>query len=99
MDVVLEGLDTYLFDYLYAWALPVQAPVSPNATLSSIRELPTGTPYQPPQWEFKPSTSYFQFTPGPAAYQSQWPRDYLWRQAFSLFLITWFVVPHRNCFV
>jgi lathosterol oxidase len=94
MDVVLEGLDTFLFDHLYAALLPAETPgFTPNGTFSSLRELPTDTPYTAAQWEYKPATQYLTFRPRPVAYQSQWVRDDYRRQLLSLFLITWFGPP------
>jgi lathosterol oxidase len=91
MDVVLEGLDTFLFDYFYATLLPAETPgFTPNGTFTSLREVPTGIPYTTAQWEYKPATQYLNFRPRPAAYQSQWARDDWRRQLLSLYLITWY---------
>ena len=87
MDIVLELADTFLFDYLYAWALPARpAPynfpdkVPANATVFST-------------WEYKPATAFFSVEPSQAAYMSAWTRDNIYRQFLSLFLILWFVPP------
>lgn len=89
MDVVLEVFDTFLFDRLYATVLP-SSMVSynrtigfknVNPTLSSMREIPTGLP--------APSNFLFQLEPSEYAYMSAWPRENLWRQGLSLYLITW----------
>ncbi|PVI07611.1 hypothetical protein DM02DRAFT_512356 [Periconia macrospinosa] len=89
MDVVLEAFDTYLFDPLYATLLPAGSSVlTPNATYSSLREVPTAAPYAS-AWEYKPASQYVSFTPGKYAYMSQWSRDDMRRQFLSLFLITW----------
>ena len=90
MDIVLEVFDTFLFDRLYATLLPassmqhVKAAVQnvATSTFSSMREMPT--PYQP-------ATQLFHFKPSELAYMSVWARDNLWRQALSLYLITWYV--------
>ncbi|KAF2733502.1 hypothetical protein EJ04DRAFT_524436 [Polyplosphaeria fusca] len=88
MDVVLEGFDTYLFDYLYAAALPAAAPAfKANATLSSIKE--AATHYVQPTWVYTPASQYLSFQPGKYAYMSQLPRDDWRRQLLTLYLITW----------
>ncbi|KAL8370451.1 hypothetical protein RB595_000700 [Gaeumannomyces hyphopodioides] len=81
MDIILEVTDTFLWDYLYAWALP--APPAPlGLGLSNSTTIGNG-------WEYKPSTTAFSLQPSQAAYQSSLPRDNLYRQGFSLFLIIW----------
>jgi lathosterol oxidase len=41
------------------------------------------------QWHYTPATVYITLPPGKAAFASAWPRDNIYRQAISLFLITW----------
>ncbi|MCJ1472826.1 c-5 sterol desaturase [Lambiella insularis] len=85
MDIVLEIFDTFLFDRLYASLLPgsslhFKTAVVQNAatsTYSSMRELPT------------PASQLFTLEPSNFAYMSAWPRDNIWRQTLSLYLITW----------
>ncbi|KAK5162384.1 c-5 sterol desaturase [Oleoguttula sp. CCFEE 6159] len=95
MDVVLEVFDTFLFDRLYAAVHPASPAIaayhglqntkfSPNATLSSAREAGTAAAYN-----YQPASQYFSFEPSDLAYMSQWTRDNMWRQALSLYLITW----------
>lgn len=81
MDIVLEVTDTFLWDYLYAWALPAH-PAPLGLGLSNDTTIGNG-------WEYKPSTSVFSLQPSQAAYQSSLPRDNMYRQGFSLFLIIW----------
>jgi lathosterol oxidase len=87
MDIVLEVLDTYAWDYLYAALYPAKAshgafePAS-NATVPLT------------SWEYTPATKYLYLEPSEAAYQSAWPRDNIYRQGISLFLITWYA-HHR----
>ncbi|KAF2203448.1 hypothetical protein GQ43DRAFT_438832 [Delitschia confertaspora ATCC 74209] len=89
MDVVLEGFDTFLFDRLYAAALPTQTPrFYPNSTVSSMREMPTAYPSST-TWYFQPASQYLSFKPSQYAYMSQWTRDDWKRQALSLYIITW----------
>lgn len=92
MDIVLEVFDTFLFDPLYATLYPAKTPVfSPNATISSMREAPTG--FVPTAWQYQPASEYISLTPSKYAYMSAWPRDDWRRQFLTLFLITWFVAP------
>jgi len=94
MDVVLELFDTYALDYLYASVLPLTPAQrawtaidgifsEPNATWSSMREMST------PAYDFHPASQFFSVEPSSYAFMSQWPRDNMYRQAVSFFLITW----------
>ena len=90
MDIVLEIFDTFLLDRFYATLYPATASVAvkqaiegaaaPTSTFSSMRELPTA---------FQPTTQFFSLDPSPYAYLSAWPRDNIYRQGLSLYLITW----------
>ncbi|CAF9906368.1 c-5 sterol desaturase [Imshaugia aleurites] len=87
MDIVLEVLDTFLFDRFWStiypastWNHPKNAVKDATTTFSSMRELPTA---------IHSSTHFFQLAPSRYAYMSEWPRDNIWRQFFSLYLITW----------
>lgn len=96
MDIVLEVFDTFVFDRLYATILPTIKAI-PNgrnfsndatSTFSSRRELPTA---------IQASNQLFQLEPSKYAYMSAWPRDNIWRQGLSLYLITWwgsFFLPY-----
>jgi lathosterol oxidase len=93
MDIVLEIFDTFLFDRMYSTVLPTSGlssfrQLSQNAvssTLSSLREGATMTP----QHTYQPASKILSFQPSDWAYRSAWPRDNIYRQATSLFLITW----------
>lgn len=85
MDIVLELFDTFVFDRLYATLSPADSGDygrtvvnGATSTFSSQRELPTAV-----------HTSNGFFQPSQYAYMSAWPRDSIWRQALSLYLITW----------
>jgi lathosterol oxidase len=92
MDIVLEVVDTFIFDGLYAKLLPAtNSPLAANATFSSIREEPTGFALPAATWQYEPATKYFSIEPSQAAYQSAWPRDDWRRQLLTLYLITWYV--------
>ncbi len=93
MDIILEIFDTYVADYCYAKVLPVSGASIltqsvkhvASSTFSSLREGAT----QAPDYLYRPSTSFFSLEPSQYAYQSAWPRDSIYRQALSLYLITW----------
>lgn len=93
MDIVLELFDTFLFDRLYSTLLPVSSlsnfkQAGQNAvssTLSSLREGATMAPH----YSYRPASKILSFPPSDWAYRSAWPRDNIYRQATSLFLITW----------
>lgn len=87
MDIVLEVFDTFLFDRFWSTVYPASTLNYPNnvvkdatTTFSSMRELPTA---------IHSSTQFFQLAPSRYAYMSQWPRDNICRQFFTLYLITW----------
>lgn len=91
MDIVLEVLDTFLFDRFWSTVYPASTFNYPKdavkhstATFSSIRELPTA---------IHSSTQFFQLAPSRYAYMSKWPRDNIWRQFCTLYLITWYASP------
>lgn len=94
MDIVLEALDTYVFDHIYAKTFPTES-VSAYPILTKLAgDLPSsfnGTEKLPltNAWVYKPATSYFILEPSMSAYMSAFPRDNIYRQAISLFLITW----------
>jgi len=99
MDVVLEVFDTYLFDRLYAAALPA-SPVgafynalgekSVNASIAGLQDAAS---LGAAKWQYEPATEWIFLTPGNHAYMSQWSRDNVWRQTLSLYLITTYAVP------
>lgn len=82
MDIVLEVTDTFLWDYMYALALPASSQPYNYPELSNATTVHNG-------WEYKPSTALFSLKPSQAAYTSALPRDNIYRQAFSLFLVYW----------
>lgn len=84
MDVVLELTDTFLADYLYAWAYPARPAPYDHLALGA-----NGTAQTYTTWQYKPATQYINIEPSHAAYESAWDRDNNYRQALTLFLITW----------
>ncbi len=88
MDIVLQIFDTFLFDRFYTAVYPASsmfytenAVKQATATFSSMREMPTIV---------HPTTQFFHLAPSQYAYMSQWPRDNIWRQFLTLYLITWY---------
>ncbi|KAG8532058.1 uncharacterized protein KY384_003695 [Bacidia gigantensis] len=88
MDIVLEVFDTVFFDRFWAAVYPASSLAAykenpqhaSTPTFSSMREMPTS---------IQPATKFFQLEPSRYAYLSEWPRDNIYRQGASLFLITW----------
>ena len=84
MDVVLEVLDTFGFDWLYATLLPASSPFNAgrfhDVSNSSL-----------PSMLYKPASQYLKLEPSQYAYMSALPRDNVWRQGITLYLITWSV--------
>ncbi|PSS00922.1 hypothetical protein BD289DRAFT_360481 [Coniella lustricola] len=87
MDVVLEIADTFVGDYVYANLLPVRP--SPYGLADGSSNATAGDQVFS-TWTYTPATDYFALEPSEYAYQSAWPRDNIWRQALSLYLIVWF---------
>ena len=81
MDVVLDVLDTFVFDRCYASLLPDPFAIPSNDTLSQQPFLNHNVkvyyPLEPSQW----------------AEASRWKRDNVTRQTISLFIIAWYIYP------
>jgi len=105
MDVVLELADTFFFDRCYANLLPISsavassfAPISTlaagfkaydvNATWDAATGLLAGESARS-GWQWEPSSQFFSLPPSEYAYMSRWDRDNIYRQAVSLYLLTW----------
>lgn len=86
MDIVLEVADTLFGDYLYATFQPAQ-PAPYDFPHPPSNETVNDKAFS--SWTYTPSTHYFSLEPSQYAYMSQWPRDNIYRQALSLFLIVW----------
>lgn len=89
MDVVLEMFDTFLFDYLYAVTLPNKPTEGVLSSEVANGYNTTETLASASSYTYKPATSYFSIEPSKYAYMSRWPRDNVYRQAITLYLITW----------
>jgi lathosterol oxidase len=86
MDVVLEGLDTFLFDPIYASIFPAHTAAAFNGT----NAVPADHLYKAAStWNFEPASQYLNFTPRKYAYMSSLHRDDWRRQLATLFVITW----------
>ncbi|KAF4816915.1 putative Delta(7)-sterol 5(6)-desaturase [Colletotrichum siamense] len=84
MDIVLEVVDTFVGDKIYASLLPAgAAPYDFPHTAANATAQPLST------WQYKPATHWLHLEPSEAAYMSAWPRDNMYRQFTSLFLVTW----------
>ncbi|EEQ85884.1 c-5 sterol desaturase [Blastomyces dermatitidis] len=89
MDVILEVLDTFIFDYFYAKFAPAK---DAAAIVSSFSGSLNATKYEfvgAGGYVYQPTSSYFKLQPSIYAYTSSLPRDNLWRQLLTLYLITW----------
>ena len=84
MDIVLEVVDHYVADRIYAWALPVK-----QLSFDAHRDNGNYTFESTSHWEYRPSTHLFRLEPAAEAYESVWPRDNIWRQTFTLFFLGW----------
>ena len=95
MDIVLEIVDTFLFDRIYATLLPASpspylAQKSNNATTSTFSSLREGATALPEyNYIFRPASQILSVNPTHWTYSSSWPRDNIYRQAISLFAIVW----------
>ena len=97
MDVILELFDVFVGDRMYAAALPASLTESPNwATLIDDYNNTLSLFGNAQTFVYKPATAYLYMEPSKYAYLSVWPRDNIFRQALSLFLITWYETP-KSC--
>lgn len=87
MDVVLEVLDTFVGDYVYANLHPARH-ASYDFPPPPSNETVAGQVFS--SWTFKPATHWFSFAPSQYAYQSAWPRDNIFRQIISLYFTVWY---------
>jgi Delta7-sterol 5-desaturase len=86
MDVVVELVDTFAGDYIYANLYPAK-PAPHDLYLGNDN----ATEQVFSSWQYTPATKYFQVPPTQYAYMSAWNRDNIYRQAITLFTITWLV--------
>lgn len=86
MDVVLEIVDTYAADYAYAFCHPARH-AQYDFTSAAANETISQQVYS--TWTYKPATSFISFQPSQYAWMSAWPRDNIYRQFLTLYLIVW----------
>ncbi|KAJ2906700.1 c-5 sterol desaturase [Zalerion maritima] len=86
MDVVLEVMDTFIGDYIYATFHPAKPAVY---DFPDVANTTSAAAQHYSDWSYKPSTAFFQLEPSDYAYMSAWSRDNIFRQGLTLFFITW----------
>jgi lathosterol oxidase len=86
MDIALELCDRYIFDYVFSTVLPL---ATPNHFYDGPSNSTVFDPKAASIWQFEPASKIISFEPSDAAYLSQWSRDNIYRQAISLYFITW----------
>lgn len=88
MDIALELVDKYLFDYIYSAVLPLKTPSqllergAANGTAWDVKAASS--------WHYEPASQFISFVPADVAYMSQWSRDNIYRQALTLLVVTWY---------
>lgn len=97
MDIILELWDTFVGDRLYSAILPtslsssVALPAFVNAASNtSLALFGADKPFV-----YEPATHLIHLEPSKYAYLSAWPRNNIYRQFTSFFLITWYAIPQR----
>ena len=111
MDIVLEFFDTFLFDQLYATALPIHPSVSSLDTISTIAaslkgyhnvnsswngaSVVAGGEFARSSWEYQPASQYLNVQPREYAYMSRWDRDNIYRQSLSFWILVWYVETEK----
>lgn len=91
MDIILELWDTFIGDRLYAAALPaslssaISLPGFANAANSTMALFGSPEPFV-----YEQATQMIYLEPSKYAYLSAWPRNNVYRQFTSFFLITWY---------
>ena len=92
MDIALEIWDTFIGDLMYSALLPVSlsssvsVPAFANAANSSLAFFGASEPFV-----YEPATQLIYLEPSKYAYMSAWPRNNIYRQFLSFFLIVWYV--------
>lgn len=92
MDIVLEVFDTFIADRAFAAAFPASLPSSSLLQDGSDAFNGTASAFGGSDgYVYKPASSYFSLEPSKWAYMTSIQRDNIYRQAFNLYLITWYV--------
>ncbi len=96
MDIALEIWDTVIGDRLYSALLPaslsssLSAPGFPTTANSTLSLFGATEPFV-----YEPATKLIYLEPSKYAYLSAWPRNNIYRQFSSFFLIVWYAVVHH----
>ncbi|EYE97272.1 sterol desaturase family protein [Aspergillus ruber CBS 135680] len=90
MDIALEIWDTFIGDRLYSALLPTS--LSSSITIPGFTNVANSTlslfgATQP--FVYEPATQLIYLEPSKYAYMSAWPRNNIYRQFLSFFLIVW----------
>jgi len=91
MDIALEIWDTFIGDRLYSALLPaslsstVSIPGFLTATNTTLSLFGASKPFV-----YEPATQLIYLEPSKHAYLSAWPRNNIYRQFLSFFLIVWY---------
>lgn len=89
MDIVLELWDTFVGDRLYSALLPASLASPAADAVSPFALFGASSPFV-----YHPATQWIYLEPSKYAYMSAWPRNNLYRQFLSFFLIVWYA---RSC--
>ncbi|KAL2862984.1 sterol desaturase family protein [Aspergillus lucknowensis] len=90
MDIALEIWDTFIGDRLYSALIPtslsstVSVPGFPTTTNTTLSLFGASKPFV-----YEPATQLIYLEPSKYAYLSAWPRNNIYRQFLSFFLIVW----------
>jgi lathosterol oxidase len=99
MDIILELWDTFIGDRLYSTLLPtslsstVGLPAFVNVANSTLSLFGAAEPFI-----YEPATQLIHLEPSKYAYLSAWPRNNIYRQFTSFFLITWYALNATSSF-
>jgi Delta7-sterol 5-desaturase len=104
MDIVLEIVDTFVFDRLYAGVWPALSGSgainsiynSQNTTIPTFGDHPAGLLNN---YKYTPASQYISVAPSKWAYMTSWPRDDPYRQLLSLYLITWYAILFQKAWM
>ncbi|KKZ60627.1 hypothetical protein EMCG_04700 [[Emmonsia] crescens] len=89
MDVVLEVLDTFIFDFFYATFAPAKDAGALSSNFSNGFNATDSGFAGSGGYVYQPATGYFHLQPSKYAYTTSLRRDNIWRQLLTLYLITW----------
>lgn len=92
MDIILELWDTFIGDRMYSTLLPASlSSVSLPAFVDAASNTSLALFGAAEPFVYEPATQLIHLEPSKYAYLSAWPRNNIYRQFTSFFLITWYV--------